>query len=84
MNPEAALAQAKFDALQRSIAGLNEDPKFHQFLDEIRNLKNMAVRDLCNDSTIGNDGRLRAAIGEVRCYLGILDAASAGNGQLLD
>lgn len=73
MNEQAALAQAKYDNLQRAIQSLAELPQFRAFVDEVRNMRDIAMREACMDSTIGNDGRVKAALGEVRAFVSILD-----------
>lgn len=61
-------------AFIESMAFLCMDPKFQDFVEQIRQQKDQCVRDLVADETIGSIAKIAATMGEVRCYLSILDA----------
>lgn len=60
--------------LVESMALLCQDPKFKDFMEEVGEMKDQCVRDLCNDAVLGNQNSLLATIGEIRAHLSILDA----------
>lgn len=82
MNEQAAKAQAKYDNLQRAIQSLSELPQFQALVEEIRNMRDIAVREACMDHTVGNAGQLQAALGEVRAFVSILDLCEQHSGGL--
>lgn len=52
---------------------LAANPNFLAYLEELRAVKDVAVRDMVNDSVVGDVNKMMAAAGSVRTYLDILD-----------
>lgn len=59
--------------LGSAMLSLLANPAFALFVDEIRNMKDQAVRDSVNDAVVGDANKLVVAAGEIRAYLSILD-----------
>ncbi len=52
---------------------LASNPNFQVYLEELRSAKDIAVRDMVNDSVVGDVNKMMAAAGNVRTYLDILE-----------
>lgn len=52
---------------------LLSNPAFESLIEEIREMKDQAVRDSINDAVVGDSNKVLAAAGEIRAYLSILD-----------
>jgi hypothetical protein len=62
--------QAKLSA---AMLQLVSNPAFEEFIAELREMKDQAVRDLVSDGVIGDPSKVLAAGGSIRTYLDILD-----------
>lgn len=49
------------------------DARFQAFMGLVKDSKDSAAGDLCNDEVISDERKTMAAIGELRCYQHLLD-----------
>jgi hypothetical protein len=63
--------------LRQAMEGLLMDPRFHEFIGAIRELKDGAVEYAVAHTTVRDQRETLAALGEVRAYQDILSLADA-------
>lgn len=71
--------------VKASMLSLLGNPSFQVYMEEVRAMKDLAVRDAVNDLVVGDVGKMSAALGSIRTYLDLLDAydeASANPQQI--
>lgn len=67
--------------MEQMVAELCGDTRFQMFMEQIRDQREAAIQDLCNDAVVENHAKMAAAVGEVRCYTGILSLTDAHIGK---
>lgn len=63
------VAEARIKAAMSSLVG---NPEFAEFINMLRQQREAAVFDLCQDSTIANDRATLSGIGEIRMYSSVI------------
>lgn len=61
--------------LAESLKQLNGDPRFHEFLNAIREMRDYCVRVTVADPCLQNVNTMLAGLGEIRAYEDILSMA---------
>lgn len=64
----------KSEVVKASMLSLIGNPSFQVYMEEVRSMKDLAVRDAVNDLVVGDAGKMSAALGSIRTYLDLLDA----------
>jgi hypothetical protein len=64
--------QAKQQALQGAMSGLVLDPRFAEFIDLLRDQREVTMLDACSDAVVKCPRASMSAIGEIRCYSNII------------
>lgn len=64
----------KSEVVKASMLSLIGNPSFQVYMEEVRSMKDLAVRDAVNDLVVGDLGKMSAALGSIRTYLDLLDA----------
>ena len=64
----------KSEVVKASMLSLLGNPSFQVYMEEVRAMKDLAVRDAVNDMVVGDLGKMSAALGSIRTYLDLLDA----------
>lgn len=57
---------------QAAIEQLAGDDRFRAYNEQIRQMREAAIMDLCNDAVVDSPTKMAAAIGEIRTYSSIL------------
>jgi len=63
---------------------LSSDSRFLVFIEEIANMRENAILDLCNDAVVENSNKMLATIGEIRSFSTILSLASNYRQNVVD
>ena len=59
-------------AIREAMASLVADERFTQFIEIIRDQRDVVVEDLCREGTLASDRLTLAAAGELRAYKSII------------
>ncbi len=63
--------------LEEMMIRLCGDTRFQLFIEQLREMREAAILDLCNDQVVESHAKMAAAVGEVRTYTGIISLADA-------
>lgn len=63
--------------LQQLMESLATDTRFQLYLESVRQMRETAIQDVCNDAVIQNPALLHACIGEIRTFNSLLSLVTA-------
>lgn len=70
----SAERNARDARIRGAMAQLVMDPRFAEFMEVIREQREVAIEDLCSDHVLANERLTMAAVGEIRACKAILAA----------
>lgn len=73
-SPLPKLTAGQLEAMTASLAG---DTRFQVFIQQLRDQRETAIMDMCNDAVVESHTKMAAAVGEVRTYNSILSLVDA-------
>lgn len=65
---------ARDAAIQGAMANLVTNPNFGEFINVVREQREVAIEDLCSERVMANERLVMAAVGELRAYKSIIAA----------